>query len=161
MRCWVCFTESTQYLVDKIFYDHRWFFQRKLILIASSTGKFLQNSCSEQLFRKLTGRSASVHKKNSTTDILLGVINEHFGLKKMVWYDKYMGPFKMCITQEREEGSLTKKSNKKWCRRRVRNQWMWSHSLKKNKILRVMFFLNGPYVLLCCIFYEFICWWCH
>ena len=101
MRCWVCFTESTQYLVDKIFYDHRWFFQRKLILTASSTGKFLQNSCSEQLFRKLTGRSASVHKKNSTTDILLGVINEHFGLKKMVWYDKYMGPFKMCITQEK------------------------------------------------------------
>ena len=37
------------------------------------------------------------------------------------------------------------------------------HSKKKHDILRVTFFLNGPYddVLLCCIFYECICWWCH
>ena len=52
-------------------------------------------------------------------------------LEKMLWYDKIMGSFKTCVTQERREGRLTKKSNKKWRRERVRSQKMWCHSLKK------------------------------
>ena len=30
----------------------------------------------------------------------------------MLWYDKSMGPFKTCITQEKEKGRLTKKVTK-------------------------------------------------
>ena len=30
----------------------------------------------------------------------------------MLWYDKSMGPFKTCITQEKETGRLTKKVTK-------------------------------------------------
>ena len=63
------------------------------------------------IFGKLTGRSASVHKKDSTVDILLGFINERL-LEKMLWYDKSMGPFKTCVTQEREEGRLIKNVTK-------------------------------------------------
>ena len=114
------------------------------------------------IFGKLTGRSASVHKKNSTVDILLGIINEHFCKKKCYDMTKLWGHSKHAsLTKER--GKVDIKCNKKWRRGRVRSQKMWCHSLKKNEILRVTFFLNGPYddVLLCCIFYECICWWCH
>ena len=58
------------------------------------------------IFGKLTGRS-----KGSTVVILLGIINERL-LEKMLWYDKSMGPFKTCVTQEREEGRLTKNVTK-------------------------------------------------
>ena len=43
------------------------------------------------IFGKLTGRSASVHKKNSTVDILLGIINEHFCWKKCYDMTKVWG----------------------------------------------------------------------
>ena len=46
--------------------------------MTSFTNKFFQNSCSEQLFGKHTGRSASVHKKKSNIGILLGIINEDY-----------------------------------------------------------------------------------
>ena len=39
----------------------------------------LENSCSEQIFGKLTRSSASVHKKSFTIDILLGIIQKLFG----------------------------------------------------------------------------------
>ena len=43
------------------------------------------------IFGKLTRRSASVHKKNSTVDILLGIINEHFCWKKCYDMTKVWG----------------------------------------------------------------------
>ena len=95
-----------------------------------STDKSLQNSCSEQLFGKLTGRSASVHKKNSTVDILLGIINEHFCWKKCYDTIKVWGHSNVRHSAKRGR-NFDKKSNKKWRRGRVRNQKMWCHSLKQ------------------------------
>ena len=115
------------------------------------------------IFGKLTRRSASVHKKNSTVDILLGIINEHFCWKKCYDMTKVWGHSKRASLRKKRR-EVWQKSNKKWRRRRVHSQKIWCHSLKKkHDILRVTFFLNGPYddVLLCCIFYECICWWCH
>ena len=43
------------------------------------------------IFGKLTGRSASVRKKNSTVDILMGIINEHFCWKKCYDMTKVWG----------------------------------------------------------------------
>ena len=89
----------------------------------------LQNSCSEQLFGKLTGRSASVHKKSSSIDILLEIIQKPFGgaiffntqidgcfwkrtvlLEKLLWYDESVKPR---VTQERVELRLTKNITKR------------------------------------------------
>ena len=43
---------------------------------ASALKGSLQNSCSKQLFRNVTGRPASVLKKDSTLGILLGSMQE-------------------------------------------------------------------------------------
>ena len=114
------------------------------------------------IFGKLTGRSASAHKKNSTVDISLRIINEHFCWKKFYDMTKVWAIQNVCHSGKRV-GKVVKNRNKTWRRGRVRSQKTWCHSLKKNEILRVTFFLNGSYddVLLCCIFYECICWWCH
>ena len=131
-----------------------------------TNGKFhwqaLYRIAALNIFRKLTVRSASVHKKNSTVDILQGIINEHFCWKKCSDMTKAWGHWNVRHSGKRG-GKVDKKRNKKWLWGRVRSQKMWCHSVKKNEILRVTFFLNGSYddVLLCCIFYECICWWCH
>ena len=69
-----------------------------------------------------------------------------------------MGPFKTYVTQEREEGKLTKNVTKSDAGGGfAAKKCDVTHS--KKRVLRVTFFLNGPYddVLLCCIFYECIC----
>ena len=97
------------------------------------------------IFGKLTGRSASVHKKDSTVDILLGFINERL-LEKMLWYDKSMGPFKTCHSGKRG-GKVDKKRNKKWGRGRVRSQKIWFHSLKKTRFCEWRSFLMAPMIM--------------
>ena len=69
-----------------------------------------------------------------------------------------MGPFKTCVIQERDEGRLTKNVTKSDLREGFAAKKCDVTRSKKNKILGVKFFLNGPYddVLLCCIFYEFL-----
>ena len=111
----------------------------------------MQNSCSKQIFGKLTGRSTVVHKKNCTVDILLGIIQKPFReksllyanrwllpkrtllLEKMSWYDKSIGSFKMRVTQERRGRRLTKKVTKKYIWRGFAARKIWCYSLKKNK----------------------------
>ena len=68
-------------------------------------------------------------------------------LEILLWYDKSMEPFKTCVTQERVEGSLTKKSNKKWRRRRGRCQKKWFHSLKKTRFCEWCAFWMTPMML--------------
>ena len=59
----------------------------------------------QHIFRKLTGRSASVHKKNSTVDVLLGIINKHFCWKKSYDMTKVWGHSKrVSLKKERREG---------------------------------------------------------
>ena len=68
-----------------------------------------------------------------------------------------MGPFKTYVTQEREEGKLTKNVTKSDAGEGfAAKKCDVTHS--KKRVLRVTFFLNGPYddVLLCCIFYEYL-----
>ena len=91
----------------------------------------MQNSVSKQLFRKLTRRSAIVHKKLTPPLIFYWKLSKSFLgsyffntkidrcfrkrtllLEKMLWYDKSIRPFKMCVTQERGEGRSTKKVTK-------------------------------------------------
>ena len=110
------------------------------------------------IFRKLTGRSASVHKKNSTVDVLLGIINKHFCWKNLMIWQKY-GAIQNVYHSRKREGKVDKKRNKKWRKGRVHSQKNVMSLTQKNEILRVTFFLNCPDddVLLCCIFYECIC----
>ena len=59
--------------------DYTWFFHLPLTFDTKEKvpqTSFLQNSCSKQLFGKLAGRSAYVHKKNSAIDVLLGNIQK-------------------------------------------------------------------------------------
>ena len=136
----------------------------------------MQNSCSEQLFGKLTGRSASIHKKSSTIDIC-GELSKNFWgaiffntqidgcfwkrtvlLEKLLWYDKSMKTFKTWVTHERVEGRLTKKVAKNDVGGGVAAKKKWYHSLKKNEILRVTCFLNDPYDadLFCCFLWVYL-----
>ena len=99
------------------------------------------------IFGKLTGRSASVHKKNSTVDILLGIINEHFCWKKCYDMTKLWDHSKRAsLRKERREG--WQKSNKEWRKGRVCSQKMWCHSLKKNRN-----FARD-------VLFEWSLWWC-
>ena len=69
-----------------------------------------------------------------------------------------MGPFKTCVTQEREEGRLTKNVTKSEVGEGFATKKNVMSLTQKNEILRVTFFFNGSYdnVLFCCIFYECI-----
>ena len=69
-----------------------------------------------------------------------------------------MGPFKMCVTQERREGRLTKKVTKNYVGGRfaAKNVMPLTHKKKKNK----RDFASGALFdaeLFCCIFDECIC----
>ena len=89
------------------------------------------------IFRKLTVRSASVHKKNSTVDILQGIINEHFCWKKCSDMTKAWGHWNVRHSGKRG-GKVDKKRSKNWRRGRVD---VMSLTQKENEILRVTFFL--------------------
>ena len=141
----MCFAESTQYLVKNIFNNHRQFFQIHLIL--TFHWQVLCRIAALNIFGKLTGRSASVHKKNSTVDILLGIINEHFCWKKCYDIKKVWGYSKRASLRKRG-GKVDKKRNKKWRRGRVRSQKMWCHSLKKKRD-----FVSD-------VLFEWLLWWC-
>ena len=76
-----------------------------------------------------------------------------------------MGPFKMCVTQERREGRLTKKVTKKYVGGRfAAKKCDATHSLKKknkkktSEILRVTLFLMLTYfaVFLMSVFVDVI-----
>ena len=100
------------------------------------------------IFGKLTGRSASVHKKNSTVDILLGIINEHFCWKKCYDMTKVWGHSKRASLRKKRR-EVWQKSNKKWRRRRVHSQKIWCHSLKK----KTRYFASD-------VLFEWPLWWC-
>ena len=141
----------------------------------------MQNSCSEQLFGKLTGRSTSVHKKNSTIDILLGITQKLLGelfffntqidgcfwkrtvlLEKLLWCDKRMKPFKTCVTQERVEGKLTKAVTKSDVGGGVAAKKKWCHPIKKRDFESEVLFEWPLWCwLILLFFYECICWWCY
>ena len=55
-----------------------------------------------------------------------GCFRKRTVLFEKIWYDKSMGPFKTCITQERAEKRLEKKVTQKWCRGRGHRQKKWS-----------------------------------
>ena len=142
----------------------------------------MQNSCSKQIFGKLTGRSTVVHKKNCTVDILLGIIQKPFReksllyanrwllpkrtllLEKMSWYDKSIGSFKMRVTQERRGRRLTKKVTKKYIWRGFAARKIWCHSLKKKQ--KKTRFCKWRSFRCWLIFLYFLwvwifCWWCY
>ena len=71
-----------------------------------------------------------------------GCFRKRTVLFEKIWYDKSMGPFKTCITQEREEKRLKKKATQKWCRGRGCSQKKWCHSLNgfKNCVTFFLFY---------------------
>ena len=65
------------------------------------------------IFGKLTERSASIHKKSSIVDILLGIINEHFYWKNCYDMTKIWGHSKRAsLRKERRKKRLTKNITK-------------------------------------------------
>ena len=71
-----------------------------------------------------------------------------------------MGPFKMCVTQERREGRLTKKVTKNYVGGRfAAKKCDATHSLKKKKTNKRDFASDALFDadLFCCIFGECIC----
>ena len=88
-------------------------FQSSLMIFSNTfdaNGKFhWQVRCriaTTNIFRKLRGRLI-LHRWYFT-----GNYQQTLLLGKMLWYDKSMGPFKTCVTQEREEKRLTKNVTK-------------------------------------------------
>ena len=51
--------------------------------------------------------------------------------EKVLWYDKSIGPFKTCVSQEKEEGKLKKKLQNSDVGGGVGAKKMWCYSLKK------------------------------
>ena len=73
-------------------------------------------------------------------------------LEKTLWYDKSMWSFKLCVTQERVEGRLTKKVTKNYVGGGfTAKKCDATHSKKKQQkaeIMRVTFFLMPTYFVI-------------
>ena len=143
----MCFTESTQYLIEKIFHDHRWFFQIQLILMASSTDKFFAEQLLWTTFWKTNRKVCKRSWKKFRRWYFTGNYQWALLLEKMLWYDKSMAPFKTCITQEIEEGGLTKKVIKSDVGEGFATKtWHVNHSKKRDFASDLLF--------------EWPLWWC-
>ena len=134
---------------------------------------YLQNSCSEQLFGKLTGRSASVHKKSSTIDILLEIIQKL--LRELFFNTQINGCFwkRTVLTKAWRHSkcaSLRKEGKRVW-QKKVTNidkgggvtaKKKWYHSLKKRDFASDVLFEWSLWCWLILLFFdEYICWRCY